>query len=141
MRALLAARKAALNKSSLAPNIDDLVISETTVPARDGYDIPIRTYRPKLSLEGGSPLVVFVHGGGFCIGDLNNEDLNCQLFAKEYGCAVVNPAYRLAPEYPFPTGVLDTWDVLKWVSSPLGLFASIPLVLSKAKWNPFVVRI
>jgi acetyl esterase/lipase len=124
MRELLAARKAALNKSSLAPSIEDLLISEDTVPARDGYDIPIRTYRPKVSPEGGSPLVVWAHGGGFCIGDLDNEDLYGQLFAKEYGCAVVNPAYRLAPEHPFPAAVLDTWDVLKWV----GLLAEPRLI-------------
>ena len=115
-RGMLAARKEKLNASGFLPSADTLIIDETTVTARDGHAIPVRTYRPKNPPTGGSPLVVFVHGGGFCLGDLNTEELNCRLFAAELGCAVVNPDYRLAPENPFPAGVLDCWDVLQWVS-------------------------
>jgi hypothetical protein len=116
MRTNLAARKANLNASGFLPSADNLTIANITVPARDGYAIPVRTYRPNNPPASGSPLVVFIHGGGFCLGDLDTEELNCRLFAAELGCVCVNPAYRLAPEHPFPAAVLDCWDVLKWVS-------------------------
>jgi acetyl esterase/lipase len=121
IRAYFVDRKSNLNASGLLPSTDSLVIKNDSVLSRDGYAIPIRTYRPKNPPARGSPLVVFVHGGGFCVGNLDTEELNCQLFAAELGCVCVNPDYRLAPENLFPAAVLDCWDVLKWVRLSLFL--------------------
>lgn len=56
-----------------------------------------------------------LHGGGFCLGGLENEELNCRNFAEKLGAVCVNVDYRLAPEHPFPAAVDDSWDALKWV--------------------------
>lgn len=57
------------------------------------------------------------HEGGWMMGDLTDEDQNCRLFARDLGAVSVNVEYRLAPEYPFPTGVNDCYDVIKWIAS------------------------
>jgi acetyl esterase/lipase len=93
-----------------------MTIAQLTVPAsRDGHPIPIRTYVPKVAPEGGSPLIVVFHGGGFCIGDMDAEEANARLWVTHYGAAVVNVEYRLAPEHRFPAAPLDGWDVVVWV--------------------------
>ena len=56
-----------------------------------------------------------LHGGGWCLGGLENEELNCRNFAQQLGCVCLNVDYRLAPEHPFPAAVNDSWDALKWV--------------------------
>ncbi|KAB5583160.1 Alpha/Beta hydrolase protein [Coniochaeta sp. 2T2.1] len=87
------------------PDSSGLVIEDGTITARDGYQIPIRTYKPLDPPSGGSPLVVIFHGGGFTLGDLETEEGSCRNFCKRVGCTVVNVDYRLAPENPFPTPV------------------------------------
>lgn len=91
---------------------------DLTVPARDGYQIPIRVYKPE-GISSGVPLVQFTHGGGFCLGGLENEELLCHTFAKENGVVAVNVDYRLAPENVFPVAINDAWDVTKWVCMSL----------------------
>ena len=51
------------------------------------------------------------------MGDLTDEDQNCRLFTRDLGAVSVNVEYRLAPEHPFPTGVNDSYDVIKWIAS------------------------
>jgi len=111
---VLSERKKQLTATQ-APDNAGVKEEDTTVPARDGYSIPIRIYSPESPPSGGSALVVFYHGGGFCLGGLENEELNCRLFVQKHGCIAVNVDYRLAPEHPFPTPVNDCWDATKWV--------------------------
>jgi len=82
------------------------------IPVRDGSKITVRTYEPEKS---GGPLAVVYHGGGFCIGGLDNEELLCRQMCGKLGCAVVNVDYRLAPEYKFPIAHTDCYDATKWV--------------------------
>ncbi|KAH8724443.1 Alpha/Beta hydrolase protein [Phaeosphaeriaceae sp. PMI808] len=85
------------------------------VSTRDGSSIRVRVYQPVSGPpEGGSPLIMMYHEGGWCMGDLTDEDLNCRMFARDIGAVCVNVEYRLAPEHPFPVGVNDCWDALKW---------------------------
>ena len=51
------------------------------------------------------------------MGDLSDEDQNCRLFARDLGAVCVNVDYRLAPEHPYPTSVIDSYDVVKWVAA------------------------
>lgn len=111
---------------------------------RDGAEIVVRIYTPTKPPEKGSPLIIMYHEGAWSMGDLSDEEVNCRLFAKELGAVCVNVDYRysllfesfqerkwliklsrLAPEHPFPTGILDCWDALQWVS-PLYAFHCHP---------------
>jgi acetyl esterase/lipase len=114
LRKVLSERKKALSAAH-STGTNGVEEEDITVPARDGHPIPIRIYKPTSPPAGGSPLVIFLHGGGFALGGLENEELNCRLFAQELGCTCVNIDYRLAPEHPFPTPLLDSWDATKWV--------------------------
>lgn len=61
-----------------------------------------------------SALILAFHEGGWSHGDLTDEDLNCRMFSRDLGAVCVNVEYRLAPEHPFPTGVNDCQDVVRW---------------------------
>ncbi|WP_298990619.1 alpha/beta hydrolase [uncultured Pseudokineococcus sp.] len=76
-----------------------------------------RTYRP-VGLEPGTPAptVVFLHGGGFVVGDLDTHDVPCRLLAGDLGAVVVSVDYGLAPEHPFPEGLEDCWRALRAVA-------------------------
>ena len=118
LRILLADAKRRMNEANGVlpgpiPGVDE---GDITVTARDGYKIPVRTYRPTSPLTSGSPLVVVYHGGGFCLGDLSFEEMNCREFSKSLGAVCLNVDYRLAPENKFPACVDDAWDALEWVS-------------------------
>lgn len=83
------------------------------ITMRDGEKITVRTYTPEKT---GGPLYVMFHGGGWCIGGLENEELLCRLLCGQLGFVTINVDYRLAPEHTFPTAHNDCWDVTKWVS-------------------------
>ena len=91
------------------PRVEDLLI-----PARDGWPIPARLVAP--STEPGLPLLLYLHGGGFTIGNLETHDSLCRQLALRSGAAVVALDYRLAPEHPFPQAVDDSWDAMGWLA-------------------------
>jgi len=62
----------------------------------------------------GAPLTVYLHGGGFVIGDLDTHDEVCRLLCRHSGVHVLSVAYRLAPEHPFPAAVDDACAALAW---------------------------
>lgn len=117
MRALFTASKKQLTDALSSPQLmEGIKERDIHVKARDGYDIYVKVHEPAKPVEGGSPLVVYYHGGGFCIGDALSETVVARKFVKRYGAVVLNVEYRLAPEHPFPVPINDSWDVLKWVS-------------------------
>lgn len=65
------------------------------VPTRDGSSIRARVYQPTTS-NGERPLIMMYHEGGWCMGDLTDEDLNCRMFARDLGAVCVNVEYRCA---------------------------------------------
>lgn len=118
LRKLLSDRKKALTAAQGgAHGVENVIEEDSTVSAQDGYAIPIRTYRPTVPSTDGRPLIIFIHGGGFVLGGLENEELNCRLFVQKLGAVCVNVDYRLAPEHPFPAPVLDSWAVVKWAAT------------------------
>lgn len=89
-------------------------VREVHIP-REGGVIPARCYRPlgstaKVAL----PLLVFFHGGGWTVGDLDSYDSLCRTLANNAGCAVLSVDYRLAPEHPFPAAVDDAYAATSW---------------------------
>ena len=79
--------------------------------------IPLRLYRPLGSPSTALlPVLVYYHGGGWVIGDLDTHDTLCREIANQSACAVVSVDYRLAPEHRFPAAVDDCMAATRWVS-------------------------
>jgi acetyl esterase len=87
-------------------------VESFAVDARDGFSIPVRLYAPANGLL---PVLVYFHGGGFTIGNIETHDVLCRRLAHLSGCAVLSVEYRLAPEHRFPVAQNDAWDVVQWV--------------------------
>ncbi len=90
--------------------------------------LPLRLYKPiATSAETALPVLVYYHGGGWVIGDLDTHDTLCRELANGSGCAVVAVDYRMGPEHPFPAAVDDCWAATCWVkenAASLGLDAA-----------------
>lgn len=98
-----------------APPRSGVAVEHAAAPSRvDDHAVPLRIYRPD-AVVGGRCLVYF-HGGGFVLGDLELEDERCFLIARGAGCVVVSVDYRLAPEHPFPLPLEDCYSALQWVA-------------------------
>jgi len=78
--------------------------------------IPLRLYRPAgVPADTRLPALVYFHGGGWVIGDLDTHDVLCRQLTAEAGVSVVSVDYRLAPEHKFPAAVDDAWAATRWV--------------------------
>jgi len=78
--------------------------------------IPLRLYRPLGSAQDAQlPVLVYYHGGGWVIGDLETHDTLCRQLANAAGCAVVAVDYRMGPEHHFPAAVDDCIAATRWV--------------------------
>lgn len=80
-----------------------------------GGDLGLRLYRPRCAEP--PPLLVYLHGGGWVVGDLDIQDGLCRALANRTGCGLLSVDYRLAPEHPFPAAVEDTWAALEWAAA------------------------
>jgi acetyl esterase len=87
-------------------------IENRNIPGPEG-EIPVRIYTPKG--EGPFPALVYYHGGGWVIGNLDMVDVPCRLLANKANCVVVSVDYRLAPEHKFPAAADDSYAAAKWV--------------------------
>ncbi|USZ66863.1 alpha/beta hydrolase [Halorussus salilacus] len=89
-------------------------VQDSVVPGPDG-SVPIRVYTP--DGPGPFPVLVWMHGGGFLLGDVESYDPVCRVLADELDCIVVSPDYRLAPEHPFPAGLRDCYATVEWAAT------------------------
>ena len=105
---------------ALAPMIDlpprDLpVIRDLTCPGPAG-DIPLRFYDSRASRDAACPLMLFFHGGGFVVGDLDSHHALCTEFAARMDLPLLAVDYRLAPENPFPAAPEDCEAAARWAA-------------------------
>ncbi|MEB3979706.1 alpha/beta hydrolase [Mycobacterium sp. 663a-19] len=94
-------------------------VKDRTVPGAEGAgEIPVRIYHPIAPdpSGAGTPLLVYLHGGGFVLCDLDSHDACCRRLANGVGAIVVSVDYRLAPENPYPAAVEDAWAATQWVA-------------------------
>jgi acetyl esterase len=89
-------------------------VEDRTVPG-PAQPIPVRVYRPVLADN--LPLLMFFHGGGFVLCNLDSHDRECRRLANASGCAVVAVDYRLAPEHPFPAAAEDAYAATCYVAA------------------------
>lgn len=96
--------------------IEIIGTTDIIIPCRDRERIAARLYRPSPSSRSvcATSLLIFFHGGGYCVGNLESHDSLCRHLASITPCAVLSLAYRLAPEYRFPTAFLDSEDAYLW---------------------------
>jgi len=115
-RLQLSAARETYRELTVPPEPPDVVASvrERAVPGPDG-DVPVRIYEPRT--EGTPAPLVFFHGGGWMLGDLDTHDALCRELASESGCLVVAVDYRLAPEHRFPAGLEDCYAATRWVAA------------------------
>jgi acetyl esterase len=85
--------------------------------------INIRIYWPPTGSE--PPVLVYFHGGGFVVGDLDTHDGTCRQHAVGAGAVVVSVDYRLAPEHPYPAAVEDAWAATQWVADHADEFDAV----------------
>ncbi|MDO9033310.1 MAG: alpha/beta hydrolase [Hydrogenophaga sp.] len=91
------------------------VATEDRSIAGPGGSLQLRIYHPDVS--GSLPALLYVHGGGFVIGDLETHDAVCRTLCHDVGAVVVAVDYRLAPEHPFPAAVQDVVCALQWLAT------------------------
>jgi acetyl esterase len=89
-----------------------LSAEDVLYPGADGAR-NARVYRPDVS--GPVPTILFIHGGGYVIGDIDTHDDHARMLCNRVGAVVISIDYRLAPEYPFPAGHLDSIAALRHV--------------------------
>lgn len=108
-------------RAAVAPKAPD--VASATLMIVPGA-IALRCYRPAGSKpEDALPALVFFHGGGWVIGDLDTHDVLCRQLANGTGCAVYSVDYRLAPEHPFPAGFEDCVAATRFVAGRHGQIA------------------
>ncbi|MGZ5214970.1 MAG: alpha/beta hydrolase [Caldimonas sp.] len=106
-------------------------IAELSATAPHG-PIPLRLYRPTRRSDDPSPgpVLVYFHGGGWTIGDLDTHDVLCRQLANASGVAVVSVDYRMGPEHRFPAAVDDCLAATRWVQEHAGALGFDPARLA-----------
>jgi acetyl esterase/lipase len=106
------ARAAVAARRQPVRNLDDVAAAVDVLIDGPGGALPLRIYQPH---RPGGAAVVFCHGGGFVLCDIESHDGFCREFAKECSAVVVSVGYRLAPEHPAPAAADDAFAAFLWV--------------------------
>jgi acetyl esterase len=111
-----AARQSAIDalKATAGPAEDIGRVEDLTIP-HPARPIPIRIYTP--AADGPFACLVYFHGGGWVVCDLDTHDAVCRAIARRAGAVVVAVDYRLAPEYKFPAAIDDCYAATEWVAA------------------------
>ncbi len=97
--------------------LESVNIATRIIPGGDGQDMKVKIYEPVPRNESKLPALLFIHGGGYVLGDADGSDGDCQQFVQEAQCVVVSVDYRLAPEHPFPAPLEDCYAALVWMTN------------------------
>jgi acetyl esterase len=96
---------------------------DVVIPTPD-FDLPARVYRPELTEP--APTIVFIHGGGFVIGDIETHDNQARAICAGADSVVVSIDYRLAPEAPWPAAVDDSYAAVCWAADTIQTLGGDP---------------
>lgn len=114
--ALAELRAGVVDSYAALPRPDFPVLCETLEIAGfgDGASIRLLAYTPR-SCTGRAGAILHIHGGGFVLGTAEIADLANRELSAQLGCRIFSVAYRLAPEYPYPTPIEDCYAALAWI--------------------------
>jgi acetyl esterase/lipase len=120
-------RRAALNSVTKKINEiehSDVEVRDIQAPSSEvGRSIPVRLYRATKESNGSlQPCLIYIHGGGMIMGNLETGNLNCLNFARTFDISVLSIEYRKAPEFPYPAAIDDCIDAISWIVSNSELF-------------------
>ena len=100
-----------------APDISGVVTSDHYAPgSEDAPDVMVRMYQPETRPDT-LPALLWIHGGGYVLGNVQGDDLKAKGLALALNCVVASVEYRLAPEHPFPAPLEDCYAALKWLAT------------------------
>lgn len=99
-------------------------VENRSIPSQGG-EIPIRIYTPKHA--GPLPILVFFHGGGGVVNNLETHDSICRNLTNGADCIVISVDYRLAPEHKYPAALDDCYAATKWVAENTSTFNGDPV--------------
>jgi acetyl esterase len=105
--------QAKARNAAAPPGPEVAAVEDRQIPGPLG-DIPVRIYTP--TGEGPFPVLVYFHGGGWVIGDIESHDATTRRLTDEAGCVTVSVDYRLAPEHKFPAAAEDSYAATVWVA-------------------------
>ncbi|ODS94710.1 MAG: hypothetical protein BGP22_22425 [Variovorax sp. 67-131] len=97
-----------------------IVRSDDQVATSEGRSVRVRIYRPPHASTDPLPVLIYFHGGGWTVGDLDVYDSMLRDLSAAAACAVVSTDYRLAPEHPFPAAIEDACICAQWVKQQAG---------------------
>ena len=101
---------------NLGPKVaSGVTVQQLSIPMDDGVSIGARLYRPDPEVGGPLPVLLYFHGGGWVVGDVDSYDGLTRFFAQQGQIAVLSVDYRLGPEHPFPRGHEDAFSALAWL--------------------------
>jgi acetyl esterase len=110
------ARAAILQMRSLAGEPESVArVEDLCIPGSDSAEILARLYIPESRVP--TPVMVYMHGGGWVLGDYTGVDVLVRRLANRSECAILSVNYRLAPEHKYPSALDDVDSVLKWVKA------------------------
>ncbi|MDX2006043.1 MAG: alpha/beta hydrolase [Meiothermus sp.] len=100
-----------------SPKVPEHILVENIyIPGQNEQSkIRLRIYKPK-SIAAPTPVLLWMHGGGYVVGKPEQDDGVCAQYVDELGITVVSVDYRYAPKHPFPAGLDDSYTALKWVA-------------------------
>lgn len=107
-------RQRSVSLPSAAYEPEPVEVVTDIVVRGEGHGIPVRAYEP--NEVGAQGTLVWAHGGGFVLGDVETEDATARALANAAGCVVLSVDYRLAPEHPFPAALEDVRSVVSWAT-------------------------
>lgn len=103
-------------RAALSPPVPDVEAVRALAASGPAGPIALRLYRGLGTEAGALPVLVYFHGGGWTIGDLDTHDIVCRTLANKARCALVAVDYRMGPEHKFPAAVEDCVAATRWVA-------------------------
>ncbi len=104
---------------SSGPQLSVSSVRDLEIPGPGG-PLRARHYMPR---DSNAPLLVFFHGGGFVLGDLDTHDAPCRFLCREGPLQILSVEYRLSPEHPYPAGIEDACAAFEWARTELNAVA------------------